>query len=92
MAEHIKIRKYISNLKELKNLVEKTDFPDQFRLSECEVITDINQFINAHMNYLEVRRLTRTQRPYYERLKKLFDTVGLKMHIKEIEETVWIIE
>ena len=90
MAEEnkkIKIRKYISNLEEVKKKIKETKFPKEFRLSESDLITDLDMFFDAHIEIITTNKLIRFHRPYYNRLKKVLDSVNIEMKIKEIEES-----
>lgn len=75
--------KYISNIEEIREQVKKAKLPKEFVLSDCEKITDVGLFIENHLNFIDVPKLKRPHRPYYNRLKKVLDTLDIKIEIKE---------
>ena len=82
-----KIRKYISNIEEIKAKIKEVDFPKEFRLSDSELITDLDMFFDTHIQTINTRKLILFHRPYYDRLKKVLDSVNIEMKIREIEES-----
>jgi hypothetical protein len=50
--------------KELKGM----SFPEQVRISKCEVVTNVPQMIDSHINILRGNPGNRTYLPYYDRL------------------------
>jgi hypothetical protein len=83
-----KVRKYISNLEEVRKKIKEAKFPKEFRLSDSELITDLDMFFETHIQIIDTRKLIGFHRPYYNRLKKVLDSVGIEIKIEEIEE--WI--
>jgi len=75
--------KYVGNLEEIRKQVKKAKLPKEFRLNQCSLITDVPKFIESNLTILDVPKLTRTHRPYYERLKQVLDTLDIKIEIKE---------
>ncbi len=56
----------------LKAFFNSIDLPtDEIRLSQCEVITDVQKFINSHLEYVERYNGSMTFEPYLLRLEKL---------------------
>lgn len=56
----------------LKAFFNPIDLPtDEIRLSQCEVITDVQKFINSHLEYVERYNGNMTFEPYLLRLEKL---------------------
>ncbi len=50
--------------KELKQMT----FPEQVRISKCELITNVPQMIDSHIKMLKGNPGNRTYLPYYDRL------------------------
>lgn len=78
-----KTRKYISNFDEIRENVKKVNLPKEFKLSVSETITDVPIFIESHLKYLETDKLVGFHRPYYTRLKKVLNTLKIKIIITE---------
>ncbi len=56
----------------LKAFFNSIDLPTgEIRLSQCEVITDVQKFITSHLKYLEQYNGNMTFEPYLLRLEKL---------------------
>ncbi|MCP4145657.1 MAG: hypothetical protein GY752_10300 [bacterium] len=43
-------------------------FPEQVRISKCELITNVPQMIDSHIKMLKGNPGNRTYLPYYDRL------------------------
>ena len=78
--------KYISNIEEVREKVEKKKLPKSFILSESEKIIDVGIFIESHLTILSVKKLTRIHRPYFDRLKKVLDKLKIKITVDEKED------
>lgn len=50
--------------KELKAMT----FPEQVRISRCEIITNVPQMIDSHLKVLKANTGNRLFMPYYDRL------------------------
>ena len=56
----------------LKAFFNSIDLPtDEIRLSQCEVITDVQKFITSHLSYVKRYNGKMTFEPYLLRLEKL---------------------
>ena len=56
----------------IETFFNSIDLPaDEIRLSQCEVITDVQKFINSHLEYVERYNGNMTFEPYLLRLEKL---------------------
>ncbi len=53
-----------------KELKEMT-FPEQVRISKCEVVTNVPQMIDSHLKVLKANTGNRLFMPYYDRLLML---------------------
>jgi len=76
--------KYISNIPEIREKLKTKELPEAFTLSIAEEIIDVAKFIDSNLSILSVDKLKRIHRPYFDRLKKVLDT--LKIIIIIIEE------
>lgn len=79
------IIKTVDNLDEIRSEVKKAKLPKEFVLSGSETIVDMDSFIETHLAVLGTKKLIRLHRPYHDRLKKVLDTVNIKIKIKEEE-------
>lgn len=77
------MKKSISNIQEIKDSVSKLKLPEQFKLSDAEIINDVGMFINNSLSLLSTDKLTRFHRPYYDRLKKVLDSFKIEIKIQE---------
>jgi hypothetical protein len=75
--------KSIANIQEIKDSLSNIKLPEQFKLSESEVITNLDLFINTNLSILSTNDLTSFHRPYYFRLKKVLDTFKINIVIEE---------
>jgi len=53
-----------------KELMAMT-FPEQVRISKCEVVTNVPQMIDSHIKVLKANTGNRLFMPYYDRLMLL---------------------
>lgn len=53
-----------------KELMAMT-FPEQVRISKCEVVTNVPQMIDSHLKVLKANTGNRLFMPYYDRLMLL---------------------
>jgi len=77
------MKKYVSNISEIKEQLKKTELPEQFQLSVSETIFDVPKFIDNSLILLSADKLTRFHRPYYDRLKKVLNTFKIEIIISE---------
>lgn len=56
----------------LKAFFNSIDLPtDEIRLSQCEIITDVQKFVNSHLAYVKRHNGKMTFEPYLLRLEKM---------------------
>ena len=56
----------------LKAFFNSIDLPSgEIRLSQCEVITDVQKFVNSHLEYVKRHNGKMTFEPYLLRLEKM---------------------
>jgi hypothetical protein len=51
------------------------ELPKDFKLSECEVIVDVELFVETHISFLRANAGNRLFLPYYLRLDKLYKLI-----------------
>jgi len=55
-------------LKRLEKELKEMTFPEQVRISKCEVVTNVPQMIDSHLKVLKGNPGNKLFMPYYERL------------------------
>jgi hypothetical protein len=55
-------------LNRLEKELKKMTFPEQVRISKCEVVTNVPQMIDSHIKTLRGNPGNRLFMPYYDRL------------------------
>ena len=58
-------------LERLEKELRATTFPEQVRISKCEVVTNVPQMIDSHIKVLRGNPGNRAYLPYYDRLMLL---------------------
>ena len=58
-------------LKRLEKELKEMTFPEQVRISKCEVVTNVPQMIDSHLKVLKANTGNRLFMPYYDRLMLL---------------------
>ena len=51
------------------------ELPKDFKLSECETITDVERFVEVHVSFLKANTGNRLFLPYYHRLEKAYNLI-----------------
>lgn len=70
--------KWDGRILKLEAFFNSIDLPtDEIRLSQCEVITDVQKFITSHLEYVERYNGNMTFEPYLLRLEKLRNILSL---------------
>lgn len=77
------MKKSISNFEEIKKQLKTKDLSEPFQLSEAETINNLPKFIDESLKTLNTDKLTRFHRPYFDRLVKVFKTLGIEIKIVE---------
>jgi len=58
-------------LNRLEKELKEMTFPEQVRISKCEVVTNVPQMIDSHLKVLKANTGNRLFMPYYDRLLML---------------------
>ena len=58
-------------LSRLEKELKAMTFPEQVRISKCEVVTNVPQMIDSHLKVLKANTGNRLFMPYYDRLLML---------------------
>lgn len=75
--------KHITNIPEVLKQVKDANIPKEYNLSEFEIIKDTHVFITQHLNRIDVPKLTRFHRPYFDRLNRLLKTFNITLIVEE---------
>jgi hypothetical protein len=59
------------NIEEIKKFFNNRDLPETVKLDSNTIITDVNKFVQSHIQYVENNIGNKTFLPYLERLQKL---------------------
>tara|TARA_R100000951_G_scaffold66916_1_gene56488 strand:+ start:349 stop:555 length:207 start_codon:yes stop_codon:yes gene_type:complete len=58
-------------LNRLEKELKEMTFPEQVRISNCEVVTNVPKMIDSHLKVLKANTGNRVFMPYYDRLMLL---------------------
>jgi len=58
-------------LNRLEKELKEMTFPEQVRISKCEVVTNVPKMIDSHLKVLKANTGNRLFMPYYDRLLML---------------------
>lgn len=58
-------------LNRLEKELKEMTFPEQVRISKCEVVTNVPKMIDSHIKVLKANTGNRLFMPYYDRLMLL---------------------
>ena len=58
-------------LNRLEKELKEMTFPEQVRISKCEVVTNVPKMIDSHIKVLKANTGNRLFMPYYDRLLML---------------------
>lgn len=63
-------------LPELEIFFKTANYPDEIRIDECSIITNVEKMVTNHIKFLKANSGNRKYQPYYDRLILVYRTLN----------------